>query len=327
MQFDFSKVLTRAGQIIWKFKVLWIFGILASCGRGGGGGGGGGNFSTGPGDFNGQQPDFGGELPEFLRFLEEVPAEGIAGSILLVIFAIFCLALLLAVITFAIRMVGRLGLIQGTLFAEAGAESLSFMQLFEVGKPYFWRLLLLNFLVGVAGLVIGLVIGIPIALIAIFTLGFGLLCLIPLLLLAIPVGLFIQALVEQANVALVVEDLDAIAAIQRGWDIVRNNWAPPIILSVILFIARFLVGLIVAVPVLLAMGPLFAGIIGGGITEDINLIYGGTAVFVLCLCALFPFLLAIGGIIESYVGSAWTLTYLQLTDHEPSLPELEAGAA
>ena len=42
--FSFGEVLTRAWQNIWKHKVLWIFGILASCARrGGGGSGGGGN--------------------------------------------------------------------------------------------------------------------------------------------------------------------------------------------------------------------------------------------------------------------------------------------
>ena len=31
MSFDFGGVLTRAGQILWKYKILWIFGILAGC--------------------------------------------------------------------------------------------------------------------------------------------------------------------------------------------------------------------------------------------------------------------------------------------------------
>jgi hypothetical protein len=30
MNFDFGKVLSRSWQIIWKHKVLWIFGILAN---------------------------------------------------------------------------------------------------------------------------------------------------------------------------------------------------------------------------------------------------------------------------------------------------------
>src|SRR5258706_12413885 len=56
---NIGEVLTKAWKIVWKFKVLWIFGILASCGAnnnarfnnsfggnsGGGGKGGGGNIS------------------------------------------------------------------------------------------------------------------------------------------------------------------------------------------------------------------------------------------------------------------------------------------
>ena len=53
MNFDFGDVLSRAWQIIWKHKVLWIFGILAGCSRGSSGfrgssgGGGGDNGGTG----------------------------------------------------------------------------------------------------------------------------------------------------------------------------------------------------------------------------------------------------------------------------------------
>ena len=318
MQFDFGDILSRAWQIIWRYKVLWIFGILASCGRGGGGG----DFG-----FDGSPQDFGRDLPEFLQFLQDVPPENYLVVISLIVVGLVCLSLILSVVFFAIRTVGRLGLIQGTLFAEAGAESLGFMQLIDAGRPYFWRVLLLNFLIGVAALILGVVIAIPAVVIAFVTFGLGLLCLIPLLLLLIPVGWFVQVIVEQANVALVVEDLDIIGSLQKGWDVVRNNWAPAIVMGLILFIARFVVGLIIALPVLVALGPLFAGIIGGGISESTELIFGGVAVTLLCICALLPILLAIGGAIESYVGSAWTLTYLRLTGHEPELPALEAGAA
>ena len=35
---DYSNVISRAWKIIWKHKVLWIFGILSGCASGGGGG-------------------------------------------------------------------------------------------------------------------------------------------------------------------------------------------------------------------------------------------------------------------------------------------------
>ena len=28
---DFGEILSRAWQIIWKHKILWVFGILAGC--------------------------------------------------------------------------------------------------------------------------------------------------------------------------------------------------------------------------------------------------------------------------------------------------------
>ena len=38
---DYGEILKKSWNITWKFKVLWLFGFLASCGKGGGGGGGG----------------------------------------------------------------------------------------------------------------------------------------------------------------------------------------------------------------------------------------------------------------------------------------------
>ncbi|MGD2028249.1 MAG: hypothetical protein PVI99_10570, partial [Anaerolineales bacterium] len=47
---DYGKILTRALQIIWKYKILWLFGFLANCGGNAGGSSGassgGGNVPT-----------------------------------------------------------------------------------------------------------------------------------------------------------------------------------------------------------------------------------------------------------------------------------------
>ena len=69
MSFNFGEVLTRAWQIIWKHRVLWIFGILASCGRGGGGGNGGGGNSG----FQTQGPDINvpPQLEQFFNWVAQ----------------------------------------------------------------------------------------------------------------------------------------------------------------------------------------------------------------------------------------------------------------
>jgi hypothetical protein len=56
--FDIGKILSRAWQILWKYKVLWIFGLLlALSGAAGGSGGGSGNSSY-QNDYNNQFGDF-----------------------------------------------------------------------------------------------------------------------------------------------------------------------------------------------------------------------------------------------------------------------------
>ncbi len=67
MNFNFGEVLTRAWQIIWKNKILWIFGILASCARGNAGGAGGGGGNSGYRFESGQRPPFADEHLASLR--------------------------------------------------------------------------------------------------------------------------------------------------------------------------------------------------------------------------------------------------------------------
>src|ERR1051325_8608620 len=139
MNFNFGDVLSRAWQIIWKHKVLWIFGILAGCSRGSSGfrgssGGGGGG--------NGQLP------PEVMRILQIIQ-QNLAAFII-----IGCIIVLLIwAITIFLGTIGRVGLIRGTFQAEAGAERLIFGELFSEGMPYFWRIFGLTLIVAIPVLV------------------------------------------------------------------------------------------------------------------------------------------------------------------------------
>lgn len=59
---NYSEVLSKSWKIIWKYKILWVFGILAGCAESSGGGSGGGGSSSGytsggynNGNFNGNE--------------------------------------------------------------------------------------------------------------------------------------------------------------------------------------------------------------------------------------------------------------------------------
>lgn len=56
------------------------------------------------------------------------------------------------------------------------------------------------------------------------TLDLAALCVLPLLYLFIPTDRFLQVFIEQANIDLVVEDLEIVHAMQRGWEVIKDNF-------------------------------------------------------------------------------------------------------
>jgi hypothetical protein len=300
MTFNFGEVLTRAWQITWKYKVLWIFGILAGCTNGGGGGGGGGGntgYSTGPNDF-----DVPPEIRRFVLMMEDLVA-WVEDN--LWIFIVIGLAfLILILITIFLGTIGKIGLIQGSYQAETGAERLVLGELFSASMPYFWRVFGLSFLIGLAFLLLF----IPLILLGVITAGVALLCLLPLICLLIPVGFAVGIIIEQANRAIVLEDLGIFDGLKRSWEISRANIGPLIVMGLILFGITLVLGIVIALPIFIVVFPtIFAFALGEG--QSFSPLYIALA----CICLYAPVSWVLNGILTTFTQSAWTLTYMRLT--------------
>lgn len=310
MNFNFGEVLSRAWQIIWKHKVLWIFGILASCGRGGSnfnsggnsGGGGNGGFGTGP-----NLP------PQLERFLEWVASNATTFIVIVV-----TLACVLSIITIFLGTIGRIGLIRGTVQAEGGTESFIFGQLFSESMPYFWRVFGLSLLVGLPFLLL-------IAFFAAMFIAFGIAMsqgsdasavgfvgLLPLFIgcicLLIPVGWVVGLIVRQSERAIVLEDSPVLPSLSRGWDIFRNNLGPIIVMAIILAVITLVVGFVIAIPLLIVVVPAVIAFAAGEGQSWNPLLFA-----LICICLYAPVSWVVNGIAIAYAESAWTLTYLRLT--------------
>ncbi len=318
---DFGDILSRAGQIIWKHKVLWLFGILASCGQGGGGGSSGGtNFNVGGTAPNPQTPP---GMRRFVfgmqRFFENIEAWQLAA----IIIGVFILFIVLVLLTLALQTIGRVGLIQGAALADKGEAHLTIGELFESGKPYFWRVLGLNLLLGLATFAAVMLMIVPMVLIGVVTAGIGFLCLLPLICLLVPLFWAIGIIIEQANIALVLEDQNILEAIQRGWDVFRQNLGNYIVMGLILGIGSAVVGVILVLPLLIVVIPIFTGIILGSQANNDFFFGGGLAVAALCFLAYLPVLIVLRGILRAYIQAAWTLTFQQLT--QPPFEGIDAA--
>lgn len=306
MNFNFGEVLTRAWQITWKYKVLWIFGILAGCTNGGGGGGGGGGnsgYSTGPYD-----QDLPPELKRFIHQMENF-ANWVEDNLWIFI-VIGLVILLLVVISIFLGTVGRIGLIKGSYEAEMGAEKLALGELFSTSMPYFWRVFGLSFLIGLAFFVLI----IPLVLIGVLSAGVGFLCLLPLICILIPVSWAVGVIVEQSNRAIVLEDLSLVDGVKRGWEISKSNIGPLIVMGLILFGITFVLGIIIALPIFIVVFPtIFTFVMGEG--QSFTPLYLAVA----CICLYAPISWVLNGILTTFTQSAWTLTYLRLTQKPEAL--------
>jgi hypothetical protein len=309
---DFGEILSKAWKIIWKFKILWIFGILTSCGQGGGSSGSGGGSNSGVRFSNGEI-DLPPAMRDFFYGIEQFFNNIQSWQIALFVLSAILLSLLLAALFAALNTVGRVGLIQGTVKADGGAEGLAFRELFESGKPFFWRVFGFNLLAGLAIFVLILLLMLPVIGLGILTLGIVLICLVPFICLLVPIGWLIGVILEQANIAIVVEDLNILDGFKRGWEVFRENIGTMVVMGLILGIGGAVVGFIMALPFLIIVVPAAIGV-AGGLASGSDVMFGsGLIIAGLCFVGYLPVLIVLSGILQAYIKSAWTLTYLQLT--------------
>lgn len=309
MTFNFGEVLSRAWQITWKYKVLWIFGILAGCAQGSGGGSGN---VRGGGD-NGGNP-----LPQDLQRYIDQASQWIEQNwwVLIVAFLVMFLIILLFIF---LGTIGRIGLIRGTLQAETGAEPLVFGQLFSESTAYFWRVFGLSLAFGLIFFVLFFTLIIS----GVLTAGIGFVCLLPILCLLVPIAWVVNIILEQAYVAIVKDNLGIVDGWKRGWQVARGNLGPILIMALILFALAFFASLIIAIPILVIVLPAAITFALGNGQNTSPLLLAG-----LCFVGYLPVLILARGILATFTGSAWTLTYLRLTAAPPaSVPVVVEGNA
>lgn len=301
---DYGKILSRAWQITWRWKVLWIFGFLASLGSGGGSGGGGGNGMN-----NGSRG--AGNFPNF-----DISPE-IGGLII----ALICVALIIGIILWVLSIISRGALIAGVQQVEDEGQT-SFGSAWRVGLSRFWTIFGVGFLAALPILIIVLVligVGIAVAVGAGYNftndmsdraLGIilpALACLIPLACVTVVLAVVLGQIQLYAERAAILEGKGWIDAFKRGWQVLKTNLGPTIVFWLIF----------------LVIGGVLLAIVAGGILAlalPAVALFGNNnpnalAVVTMCGGALIGFVIlaVVGAIVQTFTSTTWTLVYRQLT--------------
>lgn len=317
---DFGKVLGRAWQITWRWKMLWVLGFLAALGQGGGGA---------------PQYNYTFSDQNFQRWAYEpgIFAEEFWAGIAVVVLGLCCLALVIVIILWVISLIARGGLIAAVQQIEIEGES-SFGRAWRAGARKFWTLFGLGFL---AALPIILLVTIAAIIFAIgITAGIGLFevgeatGILSTLFVTVVCGgfmccgLFVVVIVlEQIRIygerAAMLEDLGWIDAFKRGYQVLVENIGA----TLILWLIFFALGIVILGITFLIMMVLMIPLLGLFATADPGWLLIGP----LCVGGALGAVVyaVIRSIIVAFTSSTWTLAYMELTqdDEHPQLGNLE----
>ena len=288
MNFNFGEVLTRAWQITWRHKNLWLAGIVVTLI----------SFLSVPISLL--------INPSFSSFSD--PAE--VNKALPLIFLANGLVLLVTILSIPVYVIGMSIPSLGTFQVEQGNEKVNFGALIKGVLPYFWRVLGIFLLVWVGAFAVMMAFMALIMLFSVFTFGIGILCAFPLFILFIPLAILVYALMEQAVSAVLVDNLGFSSALQRAWELVRKNLGVMALMSIIIYLGATIIGMILSVPMLI---PMFGFIFNMGSEPDLESLEMMTRTMNLWMLALSPFYAILQGILLTYMQSVWTLTYMRLT--------------
>jgi hypothetical protein len=316
MAMNYGEIIIRSGRIIWKHKVLWIFGVLSGCMSSSGGSGSGTNFSgegfDGLFNIDPDTPALSGVESWFLDMGEKFDAIP-EDLVITYILSALAVGLVLAVIFFAFGVAGRIGLVRGVWLVEEGADELRFETIYDEAGPFFWRIVGFYLLLFLFGL---LALGGLIAIIAVSA-GVGLLAITPILCfltcLGVPLGWLLSILTEQTVVAIAGEDLSIQGGFMRAWSLLVNNLVPMLIMSLFLVLVPGIVSTIIGLPMLLVLAPLAVDFMSSSEAG----MGAGLAMSVVFLMVYIPVAIALNGMVRAYVGTAWTLVYRRLTASAP----------
>jgi hypothetical protein len=340
---DHTKVLKRAWQILWDYRMLWVFGVIVVlCAAGSGAnpninipGGADGHETPGAppwtGEWRWENEPFAEIMPNVLAAWTTVVA-----VILAIIAALCCLALLVTIAKVIFLYIGETALIRMVDDYEETGEKRGFRQGFRLGwsrtalrlfvidllskLPGFLVFFLLVVLgIGLFGLMIVIEDGVILKIIgAVAAIGLAFLAILAAIVLALAISL-VRPLIFRVCA---VEGLGVVDSIRVGFDFIKAHLGDTAIMWLIMIGLQIGWG-IVMIPVvllLLLMGGVLGGLAGLSVGGLSSLAFEGAIPWILGFLVGIPIftlvfvspLVFLSGLAEVYKSSVWTLTYREL---------------
>lgn len=301
---DYGKILKQAYHATFKHKSLWFLGMLVFSGV---------KFSV---------PNFGTNSAELFNngmFSDADPSLGSGmenfGSSIAdywwVIAIVMGLVLVLWLVALVLNNIAVAGMMIGADQARQGGKP-TFVSSFKAGLPYFWKVLGMNVLLGLAVGGVVVVISIPLVLLAITIVGLiiaipGFILLFAALMIVVPFKMY-------ALQNIVLRQQSIMDSYKSAWYMLRHNFGNSIVM--VLFLG------------LIGFGVAFGALIIFGLVAGIFVALGFVAYAVAQWVLVVPIIIIgalvliiltflLKGIMTTFKYTVWHLTFIELEQKKP----------
>lgn len=296
---DYSQLVRDAWALTWRYKFLWVLGLLAGTGGSVGScGGSAGNGFNQPrtGEIDQPDADWGG-------------VTGWLSDHLAVVLTIAAIAVVVIVILLILNIIATGGIARATSdLAQGQATSLG--GAWRAGISLFWRFAGLVALTLVLGLIVLLVVGL-----LFLAGGWRAAALAGLLSLAVSVPAGIVLVYAQCTIA--TRGLGSVEAVRAGLELFRTRVGPSLLawllMTAVTLAASMAAMIAIALATLVAIliGVLLYVLLGTIVTVAYGLVIGAVAIVVLFVLV---------GIAGSFSWCYWMLAYLRISGQPTVTP-------
>ena len=289
MNFDYSSVLTRAGQITWRHKSIWGLLLL---------------------------PMLVGFLPFILFFIfflavMTVTKWDVSNVMLVVMGLVFLMTLVVSTIAnFAVSSASISAATLGIFRAERGEGSTKFMDLLREGLPYFWRILGVMLAVNLTlGLIIMIFNLLAFGLILV-TIGMASICLQPIMILLMPFMFLVIGVTQAAQMGVIAENMSVTDAVKHALQVVRAHILKYVIITLTVYFFSSILSSFIIMPMMLLPVFFVPFLLELGNGMNIQSVALTSALF---FCIFFPIMILISSVIGVFMKVSLDITYLRLT--------------
>lgn len=304
---NFGEVLKKAWHHVWKFKYLWLLGILA-----GGGTSMSSNNISSLSNLNTRSKDWQNFNTDSLTSFATSAGKVLGAantSFPIILTIIIVLAVILLLLIFIYLNITARGAIISAVDGIDKDRNISLSQSWHMGHKYFWKILLFAILVCLLLLIPLLFLATPVVIMAMVrwyipAIVVGLL----FLLLFMVYAFYITLSMQYGERILVLENKQAWDSIKLGVNFFNKNWKNVLLAYLILIALMIGAGLVLAIG-LFIIGGTFFGVVFGLYFANHN---AAIIVAIPLGLALFAALLVASGLISSYQSTLLTLVYKEI---------------